>query len=540
MEKPMISSHCLILLEVVRRIEARPKDIISLAAYACRATIENAAMRTVLRKLSEPMPYANPHPNEEEAVCKTVAHTSAAAMVACWLVIFVTMFFLLGGEFMQVEYRKLTEIKPHPTNPRHNDSAVDAVAASIREFGFQQPLVLDEEGVIIAGHTRFKAARKLGLEEVPVIVAKGLSPAQVRAYRIRDNSSHDLSDWDYELLPIELAELQNATYDLGLLGFDQDELAKLLDPGVKDGLCDPDEVPAPPDAAITQPGDLWRLGNHRLLCADSSKREDVDRLLDGQRIHLVNMDPPYGVRVEPRSNNAIAAGLSSFKVTHHQKLDVVRYPEKARPTDAKLRAKDRPLANDFLSPEEYDCLLQAWFGNVARVLLPGRGFYIWGGYANCANYPPVLKAKGLYFSQAIIWVKEHPVLTRKDFMGNHEWSFYGWREGAAHVFLGPNNAVDVWSIKKVNPQSMIHLTEKPVELAIRAMQYSSRAGENVLDLFGGSGSTLIAAEQTGRRAFLMEIDALYCDVIVERFEKFTGTKAERIPVAQTNVAHPPE
>jgi DNA modification methylase len=201
-----------------------------------------------------------------------------------------------------------------------------------------------------------------------------------------------------------------------------------------------------------------------------------------------------------------------------------------------MRAKDRPLANDFVSEEAFDQLLQAWFGNMARVLAPGRGFYIWGGYANCANYPPVLKACELYFSQAIIWVKEHPVLTRKDFMGNHEWCFYGWREGAAHVYLGPNNAADVWSVKKVNPNKMVHLTEKPVELAVRAMQYSSRAGENVLDLFGGSGSTLIAAEQTGRHAFLMELDTLYCDVIVERWEKFTGRKAERIAASEESPA----
>jgi DNA modification methylase len=192
-----------------------------------------------------------------------------------------------------------------------------------------------------------------------------------------------------------------------------------------------------------------------------------------------------------------------------------------------LATKDRPLANDFVSDDEFDRLLHAWFGNIARVLVPGRGFYIWGGYANCGNYPPVLKACGLYFSQAIIWDKQHPVLTRKDYMGAHEWSFYGWKEGAAHVFLGPNNATDLWHVKKINPNAMIHLTEKPVELAVRAMQYSSRAGENVLDLFGGSGSTLIAAEQTGRRAFLMELDPLYCDVIVSRFEKFTGRKAER-------------
>jgi DNA modification methylase len=293
-----------------------------------------------------------------------------------------------------------------------------------------------------------------------------------------------------------------------------------------------DEVPTPPDEATTQPGDLWILGDHRLLCGDSSKPEDLDRLLDGAVIHLCNTDPPYNVKVEPRSNNAIAAGLSSFAgPKHHQSLDLARHPEKSKPTGKKLRAKDRPLANDFVSDEAFDQLLAAWFGNIARVLQPGRAFYIWGGYANCANYPPVLKACELYFSQAVIWVKEHPVLTRKDFMGNHEWCFYGWKEGAAHQWLGPTNAVDVWSVKKVNPQSMVHLTEKPVELAARAMRYSSRQGENVLDLFGGSGSTLMAAEQTKRHAYLMELDPLYCDVIVQRWEKFAGRKAERMQEA---------
>jgi len=705
---------------------------------------------------------------------------------------------------MLIELRQLSEVKPYPGNPRQNDAAVEAVAKSIREFGFRQPIVVDADGVIVCGHTRWKAAHKLGREVVPVHVARDLSPEQVKALRIADNRTAQLAEWDLELLPIELAELQAAEFDLGLLGFDADELANLLDPGIKGGNCDPDDIPEPPDEATTRPGDLRLLGDHRLLCGDSSKVEDVDRLLDGATVHLVNTDPPYNVRVEPRSNNAIAAGLSSFQgTTHHQKLDVVRHPEKSQPTTRKLRAKDRPLANDFVSDAEFDRLLHAWFGNMARVLKAGRGFYIWGGYANCGNYPPVLKTKGLYFSQAIIWVKEHPVLTRKDFMGNHEWCqppdtvvwtpsgssrlgaladsdrvvsfyphssgvvglrdgmeirvgrrlysgslygvtvgskqswstdghiwtvrltadyskkwcvylmrrgswwrvgvtkmrttwgfgvkgrlcsehgdeawilnlhdshtdarmaeqlisvqfgipqtcwkeapqatrrkrshieelysrldlahleqaaeavlaafhrrrrypivlnddtrakfgarqsiqvracnllpeimeipvptggqqaqwqgiraidvqrysglvhslgvdrhqhyiadglvthncFYGWREGAAHQWLGPTNAVDVWSIKKVNPQSMIHLTEKPVELAVRAMQYSSRAGENILDLFGGSGSTLIAAEQTGRRAYLMELDALYCDVIVERWEKFTGRKADRV------------
>jgi DNA modification methylase len=373
-----------------------------------------------------------------------------------------------------------------------------------------------------------QAAQKLGLTEVPVHVARGLTPAQAKAYRLADNQTARLSEWDFDRLPLELAELQQMDFDLDLTGFSANELTELLSAGGDEGLTDPDAVPGPPDEAITQPGDLWFLGDHRLLCGDSSKPEDVDRLLDGVPVHLVNTDPPYNVRVEPRSNNAIAAGLSSFQGTqHHQALDLARHPEKAHPTDRKLRAKDRPLANDFVSEAEFDRLLDAWFGNLARVLQPGRAFYIWGGYANCGNYPPVLKAKELYFSQAIIWDKQHPVLTRKDFMGAHEWCFYGWREGAAHQFFGPNNATDLWSIKKVNPQSMIHLTEKPVELAARAMEYSSQRGENVLDLFGGSGSTLIAAQQTARRAFLMELDPLYCDVLVQRYEQFTGTKAQR-------------
>jgi DNA modification methylase len=433
---------------------------------------------------------------------------------------------------MQIELRKPSEIKLYPSNPRVNEAAVDAVARSLAEFGWRQPIVVDQDGVIIVGHTRWKAALKLGLQQVPVHVAADLAPAQIKAYRIADNKTGEWAEWDLDLLPIELSALQGMDFDLSLLGFSQDELVEILAPPVNEGMCDPDDVPEPPDEPVTKVGDLYVLGNHRLLCGDSSSPEDVDRLLDGAKIHLVNTDPPYNVKVEPRSNNAIAAGNSSFQATHHQALDLARFPSKSKRTTQKLRAKDRPLANDFVSDEEFQRLLHCWFGNMARVLAPGRGFYIWGGYANVANYPPVLKECGLYFSQSIIWHKQHPVLTRKDFMGDHEWCFYGWREGAAHQFLGPNNVPDVWPVKKVNPQSMIHLTEKPVELAARAMNYSSRPGENVLDLFGGSGSTLIAAEQTGRRAFLMELDPPYCDVIVERFEHFTRQKASRLAAAE--------
>ena len=434
---------------------------------------------------------------------------------------------------MLIEERDLATIRPYENNPRQNDDAVKAVAASLKEFGWRQPIVVDAEGVIVVGHTRYKAALRLGWTKAPVHVAKDLTPAQAKAYRIADNQTATIAGWDYELLPVEIEALREMKFDIDLLGFDDEQMASIMSSEVNSGLVDPDQVPAPPEDPITHPGEIWELGNHRLMCGDSSKPEDVDRLLDGAKIQLVNTDPPYNVKVEPRSNNAIAAGLSSFSNPkargHHQSLDLARHPEKAQPTTARMRAKDRPLANDFMSDGDFDKMLLAWFGNLARVLEPGRGFYIWGGYANCGNYPPVLRQCGLYFSQAVIWVKEHPVLTRKDFMGNHEWCFYGWREGAGHYFNPTiNNAPDVWSIKKINPQSMVHLTEKPVELAVRAMTYSSKPGENVLDLFGGSGSTLIAAEQMGRKAFLMELDAPYCDVIISRWETFVGKKAKRI------------
>jgi ParB-like chromosome segregation protein Spo0J len=371
---------------------------------------------------------------------------------------------------MKIQLWPLSRVKPYEHNPRKNAHAVHAVAASLKEFGFQKPIVVDAKGVIICGHTNFLAAQTLGLAKVPVKVASELTPDQAKAYRIADNKTGELAEWDFALLTVELEDLHACNYELGLLGFDGDELAKLLNSDLAAGLTDPDDVPAPPDEAITQPGDLWILGNHRLLCGDSSKAADVDRLLAGQTVQLVNTDPPYNVKVEPRSNNAIAAGLSSFTNTHHQGLDLARHPGKAKPTGRKLRAKDRPLVNDFVSAKAFEDLLAAWFGNLARVLEPGRGFYVWGGFSNVANYPAPLAAAGLYFSQAIIWVKNQPVLTRKDFMTAHEWCFYGWREGKAHVWLGPTNARDVWEVKKVPSQKMVHLTEKPVELAVRAMQ----------------------------------------------------------------------
>jgi DNA modification methylase len=481
---------------------------------------------------------------------------------------------------MKIELRSIDSVRPYSRALRVNDRAVGPVAASIKEFGFLQPIVVDEKGMIIVGQVRWLAAKKLECKKVPVIVARDLTPAQIKSYRIADNKLHEIADWNFPELSIELASLQKGGADLSLLSFSPHELAALLERAIAP--VDVDEIPEPPDEAITRPGDLWILGNHRLLCGDSSKADDVGRVVGNAKIHLFNSDPPYNVNVEPRSHNAL---MAAGKKTHHQELDRARKP-RLKATTGKLRAKDRPLKNDFLPPAEFERMLFAWFKNAADVMIPGGSFYVWGGYANCANYPPALMAAGLYFSQAVIWIKEAPVLTRKDFMGNHEWSFYGWKEGAAHRFFGPRNvpdtwlvapgkrdagrsigrglaiesatgsriqvcppaaselpvvkvdekgvllfgqneATDVWSVKKLSNQKTVHLTEKPVELAARAMRFSSQRGENVLDLFGGSGSTLIAAEQNDRRARLLELDPLYCDVIVNRWEKLSGKKAKR-------------
>ncbi len=415
------------------------------------------------------------------------------------------------------------DLKPHPRNWRtHPKAQREALQGVLAEIGYADALIAreTEDGSLelVDGHLRAETTPDM---EVPVLVLD-VSREEADKLLVSLDPLAALAGKNDENLAALLATIRTDNDALAAM------FADLMPPVVNEGQCDPDEIPEPPDEPTTKPGDLWLLGDHRLLCGDSSKPEDVDRLLDGAKIHLCNTDPPYNVFLSPRSNNAIAAGLSSFTQTHHQKLDVVRHPEKSKPT-GKMRAKDRPLANDFVSDEAFDALLHAWFGNIARVLLPGRSFYIWGGYANCGNYPPVLKAHDLYFSQSIIWNKLHPVLTRKDFMGAHEWAFYGWKLGAGHQFFGPANVPDLWEVKKVTSQRSVHLTEKPVELATRAIEYSSRTSENVLDLFGGSGSTLIGAEMTGRKAFLMEIDCAYADVIVSRFERFSGKKAERVP-----------
>ena len=299
----------------------------------------------------------------------------------------------------RIEFWPLEKLRPYARNPRtHSDEQITSIMNSIRRFGFTNPILVDTADGIIAGHGRLRAAQKLGMSEVPVIVLSGLTDDERRAYIIADNRLALDAGWHPEFLPEEMAALKAVDFDLSIIGFTPEELTAIFMDRTEPQ-SEEDNVPEPMGNPVTQPGDLWILGDHRLLCGDAARRQDVDRLVEGGRVDLVNSDPPYNVRVEPRSNNAIAAGVSSFaNLQHHQSLDVHRHPSKSKATTKKMRPKDRALANDFVKDAEYDLLLRQWFGNLAGVLKPGGSFYIWGGYANCANYPPGARGMRILFS----------------------------------------------------------------------------------------------------------------------------------------------
>ncbi len=396
---------------------------------------------------------------------------------------------------MNIELRPIDSIHPYPGNPRKNDDAVAVVAESIRQFGFRQPIVVDIIGIIVIGHTRWRAAKQLGLTEVPVHVAAELSADQIRALRIADNKSGEIAEWDLDQLGIELKAIDGSDLDLDLaaLGFDQDELARLLDPGVSTGLTDPDEIPPVPDAGqtLTQPGDLWVLGEHGLLCGDSANPEHVARLMDGGEADLLLTDPPYNVAYEGGTDAAMT------------------------------------IANDDMDDASYRKFLVATLGCAVAVLRPGGAFYCWHADSEGLTVRGACSDIGLRVRQCLIWVKSSLVLGRQDYQWKHEPCLYGWKDGAGHTWLSDRSQTTVLEFAKP-ARNGEHPTMKPVPLFLYLLQNSCAAGGVVLDPFGGSGTTLIAAEQTGRRARLMELDPRYCDVIVKRWEQFTGKKAQRI------------
>lgn len=395
----------------------------------------------------------------------------------------------------KIEQWPTAKLLPYARNARtHTDAQVAQIAASIAEFGFTNPILAGSDGVIVAGHGRLAAAQKLGLELVPVVVLDHLSPTQRRALVIADNRIAENAGWDDAMLRIELAALAEENFDVALTGFDADALAELMagdEPDVE-GQTDDDAVPEVAETPVSRPGDVWLMGGHRLLCGDATVAANYERLLAGNPADMVATDPPYNVN----------------------------YANSAKD---KLRGKDRAILNDNLGDGFYDFLLAALTPTVANC----RGaIYIAMSSSELDVLQAAFRAAGGRWSTFIIWAKNTFTLGRADYQRQYEPILYGWPEGAQRHWCGDRDQGDVWNIKKPQKNDL-HPTMKPVELLERAIRNSSRPGDVVLDPFGGSGTTLIAAEKSGRLARLIELDPKYVDVIVRRWQDWTGKQATR-------------
>jgi DNA modification methylase len=391
---------------------------------------------------------------------------------------------------LEITWRPLGELIPYARNPRtHSDAQVAQIAASIREFGWTVPILVDGASGIIAGHGRVLAARKLGLERVPVIELAHMSEAQRRAYVLADNQLVLNAGWDEALLRLELVDLSELGFDLGLVGFAEGELERLL-AGTKEGLTEDDEAPALPEQAVTQPGDLWVLGQHRLLCGDATVLADVERVLDGQLADMTWTDPPYNV-------------------------DYANSPKD------KLRGKHRPIMNDDLGSGFEAFLHDA----CASILSVTKGaVYICMSSSELHTLQRAFTAAGGKWSTFVIWAKHTFTLGRADYQRQYEPILYGWPAGHDRYWCGARDQGDVWFIDKP-ARNDLHPTMKPVALVERAVRNSSKSRDIVLDPFGGAGSTAIACAKAGRQARLVELDPRYCDVIVQRWQAWTGEVA---------------
>jgi DNA modification methylase len=395
----------------------------------------------------------------------------------------------LDNVALKVEQWPIDRPKPYARNARKiSDAAISKVAASLSEFGWRQPIVVDEAGVIIAGHTRLLAAKKLGMTEVPVHVAVGLTPEQVKAYRLMDNRSHEEAEWDLALLAPEIADLQALAVDLSLTGFDEDEITRFLaDAGATEGLTDPDAVPDTPEVPVSVSGDLWLMGRHRLLCGDSTSIDAVERLMGGEKADMVFTDPPYGMDYEG------GRGKANFG----------------------------RIANDAEAGTELREMLHGALSCAVAAKKQGASAYICFTWRTYDDFLAAMNGCGLEPKACIVWDKQRIGLSHGDYRPQHEFIFYV----GGGSWYGDRAQSDVWDVSRDTNRDYVHPTQKPVELIMRALGNSSKAGDAVLDLFGGSGSTIIACEKTGRNARLMELDPKYCDVIVNRWQDFTGQKA---------------
>ena len=390
---------------------------------------------------------------------------------------------------LSVNLRFVEALIPYARNSRtHSDAQLAQIAASIKEFGWTNPILVDGDSGIIAGHGRVLAARKLGLTEVPCISIGDMTDAQKRAYVIADNKLAENAGWDKDLLALELGDLKADGFDLDLLGFGIEDLGKLLEPDSKTGLTDEDDAPALGGDPVSRTGDIWLCGDHRVMCGDSTKLGDVESLMDGYKADLVITDPPYNVAYEGKTKDAMK------------------------------------IQNDSMTSGEFYQFLYDVYIALFAVAKDGAGIYVFHADSEGMNFRKAMLDAGWKLAQCCVWVKQALVMGRQDYHWQHEPVLYGWKPTGSHRWFSDRKQTTVWNFDR--PQrNDVHPTMKPVTLIEYPLCNSSRGGDVVLDLFGGSGSTLIACEKHSRSARLMELDQKYCDVIVRRWQEFTGQQA---------------
>jgi len=405
---------------------------------------------------------------------------------------------------LKVEYRPLDALTPYANNARtHSDEQIAQIAASIAEFGFVNPVLIDERGVIVAGHGRLAAAKRLGMTEIPVIELAHLSEAQRKALIIADNRIALNAGWDDELLKIELETLQSLEFDLDLLGFDPAEIDDLLFGEDEDESGDDDTVPDVPENPVSESGDVWILGAHRVLCGDATVLTDIEKVMDGQLADMVFTDPPYNVDY---GNTA---------------------KDKQRSRQGK--SGGRKIMNDNLG----DAFAQFLYDAITNMLMVTKGsLYVCMSSSELHTLQSAFVSAGGKWSTFIIWAKNTFTLGRSDYQRQYEPLLYGWKDGNDRYWCGARDQGDVWFVNK--PQkNTLHPTMKPVELVERAVKNSSKTQDIVLDPFGGSGTTLIACEKLGRQCRMVELDPKYVDVIVRRWEDYTGKAAIHAETGET-------
>jgi DNA modification methylase len=388
-----------------------------------------------------------------------------------------------------IEYWPIERLVEYPRNPRKNDGAVDRMCGSIREFGFKIPCLVRSDGEVVDGHLRLKAARKLGITEIPVILCDEWTPGQVKAFRLMVNRSVAWAEWDEELLALELREIQSSDFDLSLTGFEDEELARLLAAqDAAEGLTDEDSIPELPETPVCEADDLWILGDHKLLVGDATRAEHVARLMAGAAADLVFTDPPYNVDYEGY-------------------------------TEERLKIK-----GDRMSATEFKQFLETAFRSCRTAVKPGASLYVCHSSSWQREFQNALEAAGFEVRCQIIWAKNTFAWGFGRYKFQHEPMFYAHVAGEKDPWYGDKSQSTLWEEKKP-AANRLHPTAKPVELVERALLNSSKAGDVVVDLFGGSGSTLIGCERRGRKGRLMEIDPKYADCIVRRYQEYTGKQA---------------